>query len=62
MRDVLGRRRGRPDESDLLGVLAVAALLICIPLVSQEADALAGLAGGVIGVILGLGLVRLRER
>jgi membrane associated rhomboid family serine protease len=62
MRDVLGRRAGRPDESDLLGALAVAAMLICIPLVSQEADALAGLAGGVIGVILGLGLARLRER
>jgi membrane associated rhomboid family serine protease len=62
MRDLLGRRRGRPDDSDMLGVLAVAAMLICIPLVSQEADALAGLAGGVIGVLLGLGLARLRER
>jgi membrane associated rhomboid family serine protease len=61
MRDLLGRRRGRPDESDLLGVLAVAAMLVCIPLVSQEADALAGLAGGVIGIILGLGLARLRD-
>jgi hypothetical protein len=30
--------------------------------VSQEADALAGLAGGVIGVVLGLGLARLRGR
>ena len=62
MRDVLGRRRGRPDESDLLGVLAVAAMLVCIPLVSQEADAIAGLVGGAIGVLLGLGLTRLRER
>ena len=62
MRDVLGRRHGREDETDLLGVLAIAAVLICMPLVTQEADALAGLAGGVIGVILGLGLARLRER
>ncbi|MEA2281157.1 MAG: hypothetical protein QOK21_1764 [Solirubrobacteraceae bacterium] len=62
MRDLLGRRSGRPDESDMLGVLAVAVMLVCIPLVSQEADALAGLAGGVIGVVLGLGLARLRGR
>jgi membrane associated rhomboid family serine protease len=62
MRDVLGRRRGQPDESDLLGALAVAALLVCIPLVAQEADALAGLAGGVIGVGLGLVLARPARR
>jgi membrane associated rhomboid family serine protease len=62
MRDVLGRRRGRPDESDLLGALAVAAALICIPLVSEEASAVAGVAGGAIGAVLGLGLARLRER
>jgi membrane associated rhomboid family serine protease len=62
MRDVLGRRQGREDESDLLGALAVAATLICVPLVSDEASALAGLGGGVIGVVLGLGLARLPER
>ena len=63
MRDVLARRRGpTDDDSDLLGALAVAATLICIPLVSGEASALAGLGGGVIGVVLGLGLARLRER
>jgi len=62
MRDVLGRRRGRQDDSDLLGALAVAATLVCIPLVSSEASMIAGLGGGVIGVVLGLGLARLRER
>jgi membrane associated rhomboid family serine protease len=62
MRDILGRRRGREDDSDLLGVLAIAVVMVCIPLVAQEASALAGVAGGVIGVVLGLGLARLRER
>jgi membrane associated rhomboid family serine protease len=62
MRDVLGRRRGRGDDSDLLGALAVAAALVCIPLVSDETSALAGVGGGVIGMVLGLGLARLRER
>ena len=62
MRDVLGRRRGREDDSDLLGALAIAAVLILLPLASEEASALAGLGGGLIGVILGLGLARLPER
>jgi membrane associated rhomboid family serine protease len=64
MRDILGRRRHVPegDDADLLGALAVAAMLICIPLVAEEASALAGVAGGVIGAVLGLGLAQLRER
>src|SRR5918999_5896116 len=62
MRDVLGRRRGREDDSDLLGALAIAAVLILLPLASEEASALAGLGGGLIGVVLGLLLSRLRER
>jgi membrane associated rhomboid family serine protease len=62
MRDVLGRRRRIPeaDDADLLGALAVAAMLICLPLVADEASALAGIAGGVIGAVLGLGLAQLR--
>jgi membrane associated rhomboid family serine protease len=62
MRDVLGRRAGREDESDLLGALAIAALLVLLPLASDEAGGIAGLVGGAIGVVLGLGLARLPER
>jgi membrane associated rhomboid family serine protease len=62
MRDVLGRRGGREDDADLLGVLAIAAVLILLPLASDEASALAGLGGGLIGVVLGLVLSRLPER
>jgi membrane associated rhomboid family serine protease len=62
MRDVLGRRRGIEDDSDLLGALAIAAVLILLPLASVEASALAGLGGGITGVILGLLLTRLPER
>jgi membrane associated rhomboid family serine protease len=60
MRDVLGRRAGRTDDSDLLGVLAIAALLVLVPLASEEASSLAGLGGGVAGILVGLGLARLR--
>jgi membrane associated rhomboid family serine protease len=62
MRDVLGRRRGIEDDSDLLGALAIAAVLILLPLASDDLSALAGLGGGIVGVILGLLLARLRER
>src|SRR5919206_266047 len=62
MRDVLGRRAGREDESDLLGVLAIAAVLVLLPLVTDEASGLAGVTGGVIGIVLGLVLAQLPER
>jgi membrane associated rhomboid family serine protease len=60
MRDVLGRRAGREDDADLLGVLAIAALLVLLPLAVEHASSLAGLGGGVVGIVLGLGLARLR--
>ena len=60
MRDVLGRRKGREDDADLLGVLAIAALLVLLPVATTDAHALAGLGGGVAGIVMGLGLARLR--
>ena len=62
VRDLLGRRRGEEDDSDMLGVLAITVVLVLLPLASYEASALAGLGGGVIGLLLGLPLARLRER
>jgi membrane associated rhomboid family serine protease len=59
MRDILGRRAGREDDADLLGVLAIAALLVCLPLAVEDASALAGLGGGIAGIVMGLGLARL---
>jgi membrane associated rhomboid family serine protease len=61
MRDVLGRRQGREDESDLLAVLAIASLLVLLPVATPEAHALAGLGGGVAGIVMGIGLARLRR-
>jgi membrane associated rhomboid family serine protease len=60
MRDVIGRRRGREDDADLLGVLAIAVLLVLLPVATREANAIAGLGGGVAGIVMGLGLARLR--
>ena len=60
MRDILGRRAGREDESDLLGVLAIAVLLVLLPLATDHASSLAGLGGGLAGIVMGIGLARLR--
>ncbi len=60
MRDVLGRRGGREDDADLLAVLTIASLLVLMPVATQDAHALAGLGGGVAGIVMGIGLARLR--
>jgi len=60
MRDILGRRAGREDDADLLGVLAIASLLVLLPLAIEEANSIAGLGGGVAGILIGLVLARLR--
>jgi membrane associated rhomboid family serine protease len=60
MRDILGRRAGQEDDSDLLGVLAIAVLLVLLPLAADQANSLAGLGGGLVGIVVGLGLARFR--
>jgi membrane associated rhomboid family serine protease len=62
VRDLLGRRRGIEDDSDLLGVLAIAAVLVLLPIASDDASAAAGFAGGLAGLIIGLGLAPLASR
>ena len=62
MRDILGRRKGFEDDSDLLGVLAIAAVLVLLPLATTDASGVAGVVGGVIGILFGLLLARLPER
>jgi membrane associated rhomboid family serine protease len=58
VRDLRGRRRHEEDDADMLGVLAIAAVLVLLPLATDEASAVAGLAGGAIGLLLGLILSR----
>ena len=61
MRDVLGpARRASEDDADLLGALAIAVLLVLLPVATDDAHALAGLGGGVAGILMGIGLARLR--
>ena len=38
MRDLLGRRRGREDDADLLGVLAIALVLVLLPLAIERGE------------------------
>jgi membrane associated rhomboid family serine protease len=47
-------------EGDLLGVGAIAALMLAIPYARPEASWLAGVTGGVIGLLFGLGMRRVQ--
>ena len=62
MRDVFARRRGEDDDADLLGVLVIAIVLVLLPLAADEPHSLAGLGGGVAGLVLGTVLARVPER
>ena len=58
----LGRRSGEEDDSDLLGVLAIAVVLVLLPVAAAEASAVAGIFGGGAGLLLGLVFARMRMR
>ena len=53
VRDLRDRRRGFDTESDLLGVAAIAAVLLAMPLLERSADGWVALGGGSLGCVLG---------
>jgi membrane associated rhomboid family serine protease len=59
--DLRDARAGRYYEGDLLGAGALAALLLAIPFVRIEASWLAGVVGGLLGLLVGLGLPRVEH-
>ena len=56
VRDLRDRRGGFDTESDLLGVAAIAAVLIAMPVLDRFADGWAGLGGAALGCLIGLAL------
>jgi membrane associated rhomboid family serine protease len=56
--DLRDARAGDYYEGDLLGAGALAALMLAIPFARFEASWLAGVVGGAIGLLVGLGLPR----
>jgi hypothetical protein len=56
--DIRSARLGEYYEGDLLGVAAIAAVLLALPFVRPEASWLAGVTGGALGLTVGLGLSR----
>jgi membrane associated rhomboid family serine protease len=58
--DLLARARNEEYDGDLLGTLAIALVLLLMPLAALEASAIAGFAGAVAGFLVGLVVHRLR--
>lgn len=56
--DIRSLRRKEWYEGDLVGAAAIAAALLAMPLARPEASWLSGLAGGAIGLVVGLGIDR----
>jgi hypothetical protein len=56
--DLRAARNGDYYEGDLLGAGALAALLLAVPFVRPEVSWLAGVTGGALGLLVGLGLQR----
>jgi Rhomboid family len=56
--DIRAARNGDYYEGDLLGAGALAALLLAVPFVRPEVSWLAGVTGGALGLLVGLGLQR----
>ncbi len=54
--DLRAARAGSYYEGDLLGATAIAALLLLIPFARPEASWLAGVVGGLIGLLTGYGI------
>jgi Rhomboid family len=59
--DLLAARGGEYYDGDLLGAATIAAVLLAIPAARPEASWLAGVTGGLIGLVLGFGLERVRS-
>ncbi len=59
--DLEAARAGSDYEGDLLGVAAIAAVLLALPFAQPQASWLAGITGGAFGLVAGLGLSRVRE-
>lgn len=59
--DLQAARNKDHYEGDLLGTAAIAAVLLAMPFAVQSASWLAGVTGGVLGLLLGQGLSRMES-
>jgi membrane associated rhomboid family serine protease len=59
--DLESARTGSYRDGDLLGAGVLAALLLAMPFARPEASWLAGVVGGALGLVVGLGMHRMSE-
>jgi membrane associated rhomboid family serine protease len=54
VRDIRDRHAGNDTESDLIGVAAIGAVLVAMPLLETTADAFTAVGGAAVGALVGL--------
>jgi membrane associated rhomboid family serine protease len=59
---LLAWRRSLPYEGDLLGTAVIAVVLLLLPVAVETADAYAGVAGALVGLIVGFPLAKVAQR
>jgi hypothetical protein len=59
--DLEAARSGRYYDGDLLGAATIAAVLLAMPFARPEVSWIAGATGALVGLVLGLGLSRMRS-
>jgi membrane associated rhomboid family serine protease len=60
--DLIAAKRGSYYEGDLLGVAAIATVLLLMPFARPEASWLSGVTGALMGLAVGFGLSRMASR
>jgi membrane associated rhomboid family serine protease len=60
--DRLASRRGEDRGNDLLGVIVIAAVVLLLPIMTDQASVVAGVVGGLTGAVLGVPLSLLVRR
>jgi membrane associated rhomboid family serine protease len=60
--DLVAASRGYYYEGDLMGVAAIAAVLLVMPFARPEASWVAGVTGALMGLLVGVGVARMRAQ
>jgi membrane associated rhomboid family serine protease len=59
--DRLAARRGEDRGNDMIGVIVIGAVVLLVPVMTDQASAVAGVVGGLVGALIGVPLSTLKR-